>query len=201
MIAGVILAAGAGTRFGGAKQLARWQHRSLVCCAVELALAAGLEPVVVVTGYRGEAVQAAVARCRGKRPVQVVFNPAWAEGQSTSLRAGLSALPAAVEAALFLVADQPALTLTVVEALLATYRAGHALIVAPASQGRQGNPVLFDHALFAELMAVTGDQGGRGVIARYRDRLALVEVNDPVVLYDVDRVEDLSYLAQMVSPA
>jgi len=200
MIAGVILAAGAGTRFGGAKQLARWHHRPLVCYAVELALSAGLEPVVVVTGYRGEAVKAAVARCRGNRPAQVVFNPAWAEGQSTSLRAGLSALPAAVEAAIFLMADQPALTPAVITALLAAYRSGQPLIVAPAYQGRRGTPVLFARSLFAELTQVSGDQGGREVIAHHGDQLTLVEVNDPVVLCDVDRPEDLRHLGQMRRP-
>ncbi len=109
---------------------------------------------------------------------------------STSLRSGLRVLVASVEAALVVLADQPRLTPALIEALVARYAATQAPAVAPFYSDRRGNPVLFDRALFAELAAVEGDEGGRAVLSRYEAKMERVEVDDPALLADVDTRQD-----------
>jgi molybdenum cofactor cytidylyltransferase len=113
-------------------------------------------------------------------PVRTVFNPRYAEGQSTSLRAGLDALRPGTEAALLALADQPLPDPGLTARLVAALRASGRPIVVPRYRDGRGNPVLFAAALFDELRAVTGDQGGRGVIARDPSRVAEVAVDAPM---------------------
>jgi molybdenum cofactor cytidylyltransferase len=87
-------------------------------------------------------------------------------------------------------ADQPALTPELLNTLAKRYRATGAAIVLPVYQGRRGNPVLFDRALFADLLAVEGDQGGRAILARHASSIERVEVDDPSVLLDIDTRAD-----------
>jgi 4-nitrophenyl phosphatase len=95
-------------------------------------------------------------------------------------------------------ADQPALTPDLLRALVERYQATGAPIVAPVYQGQCGNPVLFDRALFAELLAVEGDQGGRGLIARYQAAVERVAVDDPAVMLDVDTPQDLERVQEVM---
>ena len=111
-------------------------------------------PVVVVLGCQAEACRAALGDpsiSSGLGPVQVVVNPDWAQGQSTSLQAGLAALPENVGAVLFHLADQPGVTPTVLDALVARHAATLAPVVWPEYEGRRGNPILFDRVRFPEL--------------------------------------------------
>jgi molybdenum cofactor cytidylyltransferase len=111
---------------------------------------------------------------------------------STSLRAGIDALGPDCRAALVALGDQPGVGAPVVDRLIERYRAAPAPIVAPLyRRGVRGNPVLFDRALFGELRAVTGDEGGRSVVARDASRVVLVEI-DLEMPRDVDRPEDLT---------
>jgi molybdenum cofactor cytidylyltransferase len=87
-------------------------------------------------------------------------------------------------------ADQPALAPELIRALLDRYEATGAPIVAPFHEGQRGNPVLFDRALFPELLAVQGDRGGRRIIARYRGQVERVLVDDVAVMADIDTRQD-----------
>lgn len=195
--AAVILAAGQATRFGQAKQLMPWGTTTLVGHVAQTALAAGLDPVLVVVGHEAERVAAAVAHL----PVTVVPNPTYAEGQSTSLRAGVQALleraspesPGA-NAALFLLADQPGVTPEIIATVQEAHRTSLAPIVVPSFQGQRGNPVLFDRALWPELLAVTGDSGGRAVFRAHREAIVTVDFDTPVVLQDIDTPEQYEAL-------
>ena len=102
-VAGIILAAGASQRMGQPKPLLLWRGKPFVCHVARTALDAGLTPVVIVIGAHAEEVWAALADL----PVEIVYNPNWAEGQSTSVQAGLQSLPPETDAAVFLLADQP----------------------------------------------------------------------------------------------
>jgi molybdenum cofactor cytidylyltransferase len=186
VIAGIVLAAGASRRFGSQKLLAAVGGVPLVRRTVEPLLEASLDDIVVVVGSNGLAVASALVGLS----VRTVTNTAYAAGMSTSLRVGLDALPPAAEAALVALADQPGIGPDIVDRLVERYRADHSPIVAPLYRGVRGNPVLFDRALFDELRAVSGDEGGRSVIARDPARVALVEFALEMPR-DIDRPEDL----------
>lgn len=185
-VGAIILAAGGSVRMGRPKQLLPIGGQSMVRRVTEAVCGAGLAQVVVVVGAHAEAVTQALAGL----PVEIIVNQAWAAGLSTSMRMGLRALRPEVQAALLVLADQPALSPDLLKTLVVRYRATKARIVAPCFQGQRGNPVLFDRALFAELLAVTGDQGGRAVIARHGDEVERVEVGEAAALLDVDTRRD-----------
>ncbi|MCK6626571.1 MAG: putative selenium-dependent hydroxylase accessory protein YqeC [Anaerolineae bacterium] len=186
-IAAVILAAGGSTRFGAPKQLARWGDKTFIEQVVDTALAAEVSRVVVVLGAEVEQCRAVL----GQRPVEIVINPAWAQGQSTSLQAGLAALPANTGGALFMLVDLPGVTPDLLNQLIQRHRETLAPLVWPEFEDQRGNPVLFDRALFAELQQVRGDTGGRPVLLKYQDQAERVLVTDKEVLRDFDRPEDL----------
>ena len=194
-VAGIILAAGAATRMGLPKQLLDWGGQALVRVAAEVALAAQLRPVLVVAGSALREVTAALAGA----PVQIVPNPAFAAGQSTSLRAGVAALPLDVDAAVVLLGDQPFVTLAIVERLVAEWRATGSPIVAPVYAGQRGNPVLFARQVFPELLAIQGDQGARQVLAADPSRVRPVAFDDARPLADIDTPEDYEQLRNQES--
>lgn len=185
--AAVILAAGGSTRFGSPKQLARWGDKTFIEHVADVALASSAGPVIVVLGAEIERCRAAL----GDRPVQIVVNESWAEGQSTSMRAGLAALPARIGCALFLLVDLPGVTPEIVNRLIQRHRQTLAPLVWPEFAGRRGNPVLFDRRLFPELHQISGDTGGKPLLLAYQDQAERVAVAEAGILLDFDRPEDL----------
>jgi molybdenum cofactor cytidylyltransferase len=185
--AAIVLAAGGSSRFGSPKQLARWNDQSFIERVVDVALASPVRPVIVVLG--AEVSQSRTAL--GQRPVEIVINKAWAEGQSTSMQAGLAALPSNIGSALFMLVDLPGITPDVVKAVVQRHRETLAPIVWPEFRGKRGHPVLFDRTLFPDLMQVSGDTGGRPVLLAYKDRAERVTVESEGILQDFDRPEDL----------
>ncbi len=185
-VAAVVLAAGASTRYGQPKQLLSWGQGTLLSHVVDVALASRAEPVVVVLGHQAESCRAAL----GDRPVKIVVNPDWARGQSSSVQAGLAALPATVSAALFPLIDQPGVTPTIIDALIERHQVTLAPVVWPEYDQRRGNPVLFDRVAFPQLQRLTGDTGGRAVMGSYVEQAERVPVSHPGVLFDIDTPED-----------
>lgn len=194
-VGAVVLAAGAGTRFGGAKQVVLWRRRPLVHHVLDAVARAEVHQVVVVVGAHAAVVVPVVEawlanRWPGGPPVQVVVNDRWALGQSTSVRAGLLAL-GEVSAALFPLADQPRVPPALMDALIQRHRETLAPTVVPRYGGQPGAPVLFDRALFPRLLALTGDTGGRVLVSAYREQVAWVDWPDLTAGWDVDRREDV----------
>ena len=188
-VAGIILAAGGASRYGSLKQLLEWQGCPLVRHAALTALQAGLSPVVVVTGAGAELVAEALSGL----PVRQVYNPAWQQGQSTSLQAGLRVLPPTSSGAIFLLADQPNITPGLIQALVEAHSQSMAPIAAPLVDGQRGNPVLFDAVTFGDLLQLSGDAGGRQLFRKYP--LQYVPWHDRSVLLDIDTPEALTRLS------
>jgi molybdenum cofactor cytidylyltransferase len=113
-------------------------------------------------------------------------NDDYAAGLSTSLKLGISALPAGVAGALMVLGDQPFVTAAHLDALSDAAARNVGRIVAATFGGRRASPTYFPRGFFAELLAVTGDIGGREVIGRHRDHVASLELDDPVAALDID---------------
>lgn len=170
-IAAVILAAGRATRWrasGGAeataqasKLVADYRGRPIVRAVALSALASRARPALVVVGHDAQAVRAALEGLN----VTFVDNPRFAEGLSTSLRAGLSAVPARCAGAVMLLGDMPEVSAALIDALIGGFEARPgARAAAPLRADGLGNPALLARAMFGEAMALEGDRGARALI-------------------------------------
>ena len=189
-IAGVILAAGSSERLGRPKQLLTWQGKPFVCQVALNALEAGISPLVVVTGANHEEVEKALSDL----PLEIIYNPDWASGQSTSMKAGLHELPIRCGGVMLLLSDQPQISPLLIRSLIETFARNHQPITAPLVGGSRGNPVLFGRETFPALEKVTGDVGGRPLFKDFEvDWLPWIDAR---VLLDVDDEADLENLRQ-----
>ena len=184
----IVLAAGAGTRFGGAKLLAPFGDGVLVEAAIRMARAAPVEGVIVVTQPGMEHLP----WTRGPG-VRAVACAEWAVGMAASLRTGIETLPGDAAGAFVFLGDMPRIPVEVLEPLARALRDG-APAAAPTFDGRDGHPVLFARTLFAELLTLTGDRGARRVIAALGERAVRIAAPHDGVLLDVDSPGDLERL-------
>jgi probable selenium-dependent hydroxylase accessory protein YqeC len=185
-VSAIVLAAGFASRMRTHKVLLPLGGRPMVCCAVDAALQSKAVETIVVLGHAA----APVARALASRPVNVVVNEDYLAGLSTSIHAGLRAVSSACEAALFLHADQPFVTPALLDGLIDQFLLTGKPIVRPLVGQRPANPVLMAAVLFPEIMEQHGDVGGREVVAKHRDEVAYVPVDDPGLLADIDVIED-----------
>ena len=188
-IAGLVLAAGRSTRMGGPnKLLEEINGKPLVRIVAEQALASRASPVIVVTGHQRERVERVLAGL----PVTVVHNPDFADGLSTSLRAGIKAVPPDADGAIVTLGDMPQVSAKLIDRLIAAFDPERgALVVIPTIDGKRGNPVLWARRFFSDLLAVEGDIGARHLIAGYAEAVAEVAIEDAAALTDIDTPEAL----------
>jgi molybdenum cofactor cytidylyltransferase len=186
-VAGIILAAGESKRFGEPKQLLDWKGQPFVRAVTKTALEAGLSPVVVVTGANAEDVESAVKDLN----TIVINNEDWKSGQGSSIKAGINAFNSdshsKIGGVIFLLTDQPQVTTSILRALIEKHAEGLYPVVAPMVLDQRANPVLFDRATFADLMALDGDVGGRAIL--HKHRVEYLPWHDDRLLLDVDTPE------------
>ena len=191
-IAAIVLAAGQSRRMGGInKLLVEVDGVAMVARAADAALDSGVDPVVVVTGHEYQHVEAAL---KGKA-VNIIHNPDYAEGMSTSLRTGLAALPADTGAVVICLGDMPHVDAGLVVRLIEAFKIteAHAICV-PTYKGKRGNPVLWSACYFGEMRRLAGDVGARHLIGEHSDAVHEVECGDSAITFDVDTPEALKSL-------
>ena len=184
----VVMAAGNARRFGANKLAAALAGKPLILRALEAVPEGLFARVEVVTQY---AEIADMAACFGFGAIK---NRRPDLGLSHTIALGTQAL-ADCDAILYMVADQPLLAAETVSRVAAAWRETPACIVAAAHGGKRGNPCIFPHEFFPELLALTGDTGGSAVIKRHPDRLRTVEV-PAAELADVDTPAALASLQE-----
>ena len=181
----VVLAAGASTRFGSAKQLVRLAGRPLLHTAVTRAAEVTGNALIVVLG--AGAVE--LAPLLKHSPGSLVVNHEWREGLASSIRAGIARLPASCTGVMLLLADQPAVTADDLKRLAGTWRKQPRYIAAALYAGTSGVPAIFPRSAFRDLAELRGDVGARALLRRGADRV--VRVPMPSAALDVDTPEDL----------
>jgi len=189
VIAGLLLAAGGATRFGSQKLIAPLADGVPLVRHTAMTLRGGVDTMAIVVGSEADDV----TRALNGVDALIVRNDSWAEGLSTSLHAGVAALPSEAAAAIVALGDQPFVDPGVIHTIVKQWKATGLPIVSARYAGTRGHPVLFERAIFAELLRVTGDAGARGVIEREPARVAYVDVNAPMPA-DVDTPADLAHL-------
>jgi molybdenum cofactor cytidylyltransferase len=189
-VAGVVLAAGTSSRMGENKLLFRLEGETLVRRAVQTAVSAGLEPVIVVLGHEAER---AVGELSGLE-IEPVFNDDYALGIHTSLATGIGAVPAESCAAVVMLADMPFVTDRMIGGLIERYRDSSSLAVVSDYAGVQAPPTLYDRSLFGELRSAKGEGCGKQVLRRHEKET--VAVSWPAAaMTDIDRPEDYERVA------
>ena len=171
--------------------------KPIVRLAAEAALASRARPLIVVTGHARSAVEAALAGL----DLETAYNPGFSSGLASSLRVGLSAMPADVAGALVLLGDMPWIDARFIDAMIDAFLAAEAaLAAAPTRAGRRGNPVLLGRGLFKAAARLQGDEGARRLIdALSAGELVEVEAADAGVIVDIDTPADLAAARRLPS--
>lgn len=196
-IAAVVLAAGLSSRMGSNKLMQEWRGLPLLRWVVEAAAKSDASPIIVVTGNEATRVETVL---RGL-DVRFVHNPDYREGLSTSLRAGIHAVPAAADGAMVLLGDMPEVDATLLNRMIAAFSPpdGRSICVAMHSHKR-GNPVLWARSFFPEFEALSGDEGAKRLLARHEELVCEIEAGS-AVLRDIDTPEALAALRAADAPA
>jgi len=184
-VAGVVLAAGASSRMGTNKLLLQLGGESVLRRAVQRVLAAGLDPVLVVLGHEADRTRAQLdgLACRA------VFNPEYARGMNSSLRAGIAAVPPEATAVVVALADMPHVTSEMIATLVERYRESGSALVASDYGGVLAPPTLYHRSLLHELDEGEGEGCGKRVVERHRAEATLVPWPGSA-LGDIDRLAD-----------
>lgn len=190
-IAGIILAAGASSRFGKPKQDLLWRGKSFLENVIQIANEAGLAQVLVILNN----AHSQLIYQTDSPNLCFIENKGWQTGQSSSIRLGIKSLGSDISGAVFLLCDQPHIPSTLLRAMLAEHAITHSPIVAPLVAGKRGNPVLFDCTTFADLLQLEGDKGGRTLFSKYP--VHYIPWQDESILLDVDTPEDYSRLLEL----
>lgn len=180
-----VLAAGASTRFGSAKQLVRVAGRPLLHAAVTRASEVTGHALIVVLG----AGAAELAPLLKHSPGAVLVNQDWREGLASSIRATVARLPASCSGLLLLLADQAAVSTDDLRRLAGAWRKQTQYIAAALYAGQAGVPAIFPRSTFRALSELRGDVGARALLRRNGDRV--IRVPMPSAAIDIDTPEDL----------
>jgi molybdenum cofactor cytidylyltransferase len=196
-VAAVVLAAGLSSRMGSNKLVAPLRGKPMIRHVVEAATSSAAEKVIVVTGNASGEVRRAIS------PLTPLFveNQDYSNGLSTSLKCGITQVPEGYDGALILLGDMPGVTAPLIDKLIAAFdpSEGRAICVA-THHGKRGNPVLWAHRFFEEIMTLEGDVGARHLLTQNTEVVCDVEADNDTPFADIDTPEMLAeYRARAAS--
>lgn len=197
-IAGVILAAGISKRFGRLKQLVKFNGKTLIETVLDTALESNLDQITVVLGKDYEKVVKTVSDKLNIKRLSSVINNNYIYGQSTSVKAGLSAVMDRFNSAMFIVADQPLLSSKIIDNLILKFTESEKDICVPLCKGDRKNPVIFSRNLYPDILKLKGDGGAKELIKANRYRTLFVDIDEPLCFFDIDTHKDLEIVEEKV---
>jgi molybdenum cofactor cytidylyltransferase len=187
-LAVIVLAAGQSRRMGVHKLLMPFGKGVILTAVLENIIASAAGEIYLITGYGHENVVAAIKKNGLFEKIQIIYNPLYETGQSSSVKRGIGVLPLGF-GAMFALGDQPLVTASLYSKVAAVYAEGAANIVFPVDEeGRRGNPVVFAPQLFPDIMKLNGDRGPRALIAKYDFETVLTAEKGPFC--DIDTREE-----------
>ena len=192
--AGIILAAGASTRFGEPKQLLRLKDKCLLEWVLDAALHSELNRIVLVLGYSHQKILQTLGEKKRHAKLLLAINPQYKKGQSHSLNLGLSKVKDDYPAAMFLLGDQPMLDAATINILLERFWAVGKDICVPTCRGKRKTPAIFSRRFYPRLLEIKGDTGARKLIEENPDRVLTVEMDNPICFIDIDTQQDFESL-------
>ena len=181
-----MLAAGTSSRLGRPKQILDLAGKPVLQHVIDACEAAPLDQIVVVLGHAAPAI---ASRLHLSPRGGIVVNADFGEGQSTSLRAGLSAASTDAQAAVLLLGDQPGIRPRAIASVVEAWRGGRTLVVQASYGGRAAHPTVFDRAVWPDLEQAAGDEGARSILAGHPEWRSTVEVGGTPP-YDIDTEAD-----------
>ena len=189
--AGIILAAGESSRMGRDKALLEYRGTTFLGHLISV-LQPRVDPLIVVLGHHAEAIRESMAA-----GPHVVMNPDYQRGMLSSLQAGIRALPAEAEAALFTLVDHPAVAESTVDRLLAALCDCGKPLVIPCYGDRRGHPVIAARSVLDEMVVLPADASPKDVIHAHRLDTTFIDVDDPGILRDIDLPSDYEKLEDL----
>ena len=187
MIYGVILAAGEGKRMGKVKLTLPLGNKKLIEWVLEAAKLTPLDKYFLVVRPEDKDI-IKIGKAWG---AEIVLNPDFRKGMSTSIKKALLKINTQeVEGFFLILGDQPLITSKIINKLIKSFSPGKGEIIVPYFKDKRGNPVLFDICWKDELMAVTGDVGGRVLIKAHPEKIKRVNISDRAILFDIDQEKD-----------
>lgn len=187
----IILAAGASTRMGTPKQLLTYRGRSFVRHMAEIALSSVCQPIVVVLGAYAAQIKPEIKQL----PLQIVENPQWNQGMSSSIRVGITALNAVsyqLDAVIITLCDQPFVSSQILTQLVEIYCSTGKPIIACEYAETLGVPALFSQSLFTELLALKSSEGAKKIIQKYSHQTFTIPFPEGAI--DIDTPQDYEEL-------
>ena len=185
MVSAILLAAGESKRMGKLKQLMPLGTKTILEQTIDNLLDSRVSEVIVVVGYKAEALVEKVAT----RPVKIAVNPDYHQGMSTSIVTGLKLVNDKARAVMLALADQPFTDSQTINRLIDEFDSHNRGIAIPVYQGRRGHPVIFAVKYKGELLRLKGDIGGREIIEQHPDDVLEVAVNCEGICIDIDTVD------------
>ena len=171
---------------GETKQLLSFGRSTILEQVIDNVLGSKINKIIVVLGHDFEKIVFLI----GNRPVNVVINPNYREGMSSSIKCGLSCLERSPGAVLIALGDQPFITSDTINRLIEKYHKDRRGIIVPVHKGLRGHPVIFDMRYREELMGLTGDTGGKKIVEAHPEDVAELETDSESVIKDIDNKKE-----------
>lgn len=188
---GIILAAGSSTRMGEPKLLLPFRGKAIIQHTLDECLKSNLDGIIVVVNSQ---IKNLIEESQIEGVNKVILNEFSNEGMSTSVKLGLQSLPDFVQAAVFLLGDQPLMTSQEINQIINAYcrQANYSIIQAKYQDGN-GHPVLFKRNMFPHLLNISGDEGGKSVITKFKEHVYYSDMKRKNIP-DIDTPEDYKLL-------
>lgn len=197
--AGIVLAAGMSLRFGRAKQLMELGGKTVLEWTLSTCLDSQLDSIYLILGYAYKEIKETISEMIKHPRLNILVNPNYKKGQSTSLQTGISEIRDTHPSAMFILGDQPFIDSTTINHLLECFWASEKNICVPYSQKRRGNPVVFNALFYDKINSIRGDIGARGIIENHPDHVLRVPVARPSFFHDIDTKKDFEKAQSLIT--